>query len=456
MGSKSANATQLVLVLLGSLFLPAAARAQFVPPETSLQEAMLAKQQPEPLPGALPHPYNTPPARTITLGEAKALALQNSRVMRLASLQIFEKRHAATAASKDYFPKLLGNLTYFHFDEDLGTVVSTEGRILAARTIAIPVINQDAPLGMLTVAQPVTALYKVRQAVSFAHAEVGTAQAQAVFARREISKGVEQAYFALLTLQRSRAAAVEGVQGAEQLVKALGNPPEAKVVLIQAQQLVAQSDHQILQLETILNDLFDWPVCTPLVLSDPPPMECPVQCEIDAAAMALAASPKIREARQLVVKADAGRNLAKSDYLPSVVAVGTYVAQDATDTIQKDFAGAGVMVSHTMFEWGKKNHVLNQRQTGVAMAVANLRKTEDDVRLAAIKAYQDFRLAEQDAAYTAQIATYYAQIKLPAEPYRIIDLAKERMRAETKALEAQIALRSKYAELMALLGISDC
>jgi outer membrane protein TolC len=433
-----------------------AAVAQFIPPEGSLQEAMQARQEAETLPSPPPHDCPTPPPRAITLGEAKALALQNSRVMRLASLQIFEKRHAAMAASKDYFPKLLGTASYFHFDDDLGTVVSTEGRIFAARTIAIPVINQDAPLGMLTVAQPVTALYKVRQAVTFANAEVGTAQAQAVFARREISKGVEQAYFALLTLQRSRAAAVEGVQGAEQLVKALGNPPEARIVLVEAQQLVAQSDYQILQLETILNDLFDWPVCTPLVLSDPPPMECPVQCEVDAAAMALQVSPKIREARQLLVKADAGRNLAKSDYVPSVVAMGTYVAQDATDTIQKDFAGAGVLVSHTMFEWGKKNHVLQQRQTGVAMAVANLRKTEDDVRLAAIKAYQDFRLAEQNAAYTTQIAKYYAQVKLPTEPHLIIELAKDRMRAETKALEAQIALRSKYADLMALLGISDC
>jgi outer membrane protein TolC len=434
--------------------LASSASAQFIPPEGRLREAMLAAPEAETLPGPS-HDYNTPPARTLTLAEAKALALQNSRVMRLASLQIFQKRHAATAASKDYFPKLLGSATYFHFDDDLGTVVSTEGRIFAARAIAIPVINQDAPFGMLTVAQPVTALYKVRQAVAFAGAEVGTAQAQATFARREISKGVEEAYFALLMLQRSRAAAAEGVQGAEQLVKALGNSPETKVVAVEARQLLAQSDYQILQLETVLNDLLDWPLCTPLILSEPPPMQCPVQCEVDAAGMALQASPKIREAQQLVVQANAGLNLARAEYMPSVVAMGTYVAQDATDTIQRDFAGAGVLVNHTLFEWGKKNNVLHQRQTGVAMAVANLRKVEDDVRLAAIKAYQDFRQAEANAAYAGQIARYYAEMKLPAEPFQVIELAKQRMRAETKALEAQIAVRAKYAQLMALLGMSE-
>lgn len=440
-----------LMVCLGGSSL---ARAQFVGPDRSLQQAVLSAPEAEALPA--PHGADLPPPRALTLGEAKALALQNSRIMRLASLQIHEKRHIAAAASKDYFPKVLGNVTYFHFDEDLGTVVSTPGRIFAPTTVVVPVVNQDAPIGMLTVAQPITALYKVNQAVTLANADVGTAQAQALFARREIAKGMEQAYFALLALQRSRAAAAEGVAGAEQLVKALGNPPEARIVLIEAQQLVAQSDHQILQLESVINDLLNWPICTPLVLSDPPPMELPAQCEAEAAAMAMQASPKIREARQLLVKANAALNLAKSDYTPSVVAIGTYVVQDATDAIQRDFAGAGVMVNHTLFEWGKKNSVLHQRQTGVAMAVANLRKTEDDVRLAAIKAWQDYRLAEQNAAYTEQIAKYYAEVKLPAEPYRVIDLAKDRMRAETKALEAQIALRAKYADLMALLGMIDC
>jgi outer membrane protein TolC len=428
------------------------ARAQqFHPPDRGPREALLATPHEELLPPGSSNPA-TPPPRAITLAEAKGLALQNSRVMRLASLQIFEKRHAAAAASKDYFPKLLGSVNYFRFDEDLGTVITTEGRILAARQIAVPLINQDAPMGMLTVAQPVTALYKVRQAVTFSNAEVGTAQAQAVLARREISKGVEQAYFALLTLQKSHAAALAGVQGAGQLAAALGNSPEARIVEVEARQLLSQSEHQMLQLETVLNDLLDWPLCTPLVLSDPPPIECLVECEADAAVMAVQVSPKIREAQQLVVKANAGLNLAKSELVPSVNVVGTYVAQDAMPTIQEDFYGAGVLVNHTMFEWGKKKHVLHQRQTGVAMAVANLRKVEGDVRLAAIKAYQDFRLAEQDTASMQQIARYYAQVKPPTEPYQIIELAKQRMRAETKALEAQIALRAKYAELMALLG----
>jgi hypothetical protein len=40
--------------------------------------------------------------------------------------------------------------------------------------------------------------------------------------------------------------------------------------------------------------------------------------------------------------------------------------------------------------------------------------------------------------------------------FEFIKLARQRMRAEPKALEAQIQLRAKYAELMALLGLADC
>ena len=64
------------------------------------------------------------------------------------------------------------------------------------------------------------------------------------------------------------------------------------------------------------------------------------------------------------------------------------------------------------------------------------------MRLTAIKAFHDYQLAEANAASAGQIAKYYAEVKLPAEPYRIIHLAKERMRAETKALEAQVTLRT--------------
>src|SRR5262245_47735929 len=72
-----------------------------------------------------PLPAAAPTVRRLTLEEAKQLAL-NNKALALARLNLEEKGYAADAASKDYFPKLMGSSTYFHFDKDLGSVVTVE------------------------------------------------------------------------------------------------------------------------------------------------------------------------------------------------------------------------------------------------------------------------------------------------------------------------------------------
>src|SRR5690242_10247170 len=72
-----------------------------------------------------PAPAEGPPVRRLTLEEARALALANNKSLELARLNVAEKGHAASAASRDYFPKVLGNVTWFHFDSSLGNVVVT-------------------------------------------------------------------------------------------------------------------------------------------------------------------------------------------------------------------------------------------------------------------------------------------------------------------------------------------
>src|SRR5262249_24486074 len=67
--------------------------------------------------GPGPAPGPAPAARRLTLEEARQLALGNYKALALARLNVAEKEYATTAARKDYFPKLLGNVTYFHFND---------------------------------------------------------------------------------------------------------------------------------------------------------------------------------------------------------------------------------------------------------------------------------------------------------------------------------------------------
>jgi outer membrane protein TolC len=122
---------------------------------------------------ALPPPL---PAKAIgvqrlTLEEAKQCALTNSKALALASMNVQSKDYASRATRADYFPKIVGSVIYFHFDEDLGSVLTIHGHPrlgIPATAVAVNVINQDQSLSTVSVAQPITALLKIRQGVIIA------------------------------------------------------------------------------------------------------------------------------------------------------------------------------------------------------------------------------------------------------------------------------------------------
>ncbi len=103
--------------------------------------------------GDAPVPVNAAPAVVhITLDEAKARALGNNQLLNLAALNAQSKAFAVKAARADYFPKVVGTEVYWPFNDDLGTVPTTEGRTVtgprgtppamfpAARTLLSPTL----------------------------------------------------------------------------------------------------------------------------------------------------------------------------------------------------------------------------------------------------------------------------------------------------------------------------
>ena len=119
-----------LLAFLPVIFRPSAAAAQAV--------------------SAPPAPLSASPTRRLTLEEARQLALANNKALGLARLNMKEKYYAKTAAWKDYFPKLLGNVTYFHFNDNLGQVLTAKKGALGilspgAIPIEVTVLNRIPP-----------------------------------------------------------------------------------------------------------------------------------------------------------------------------------------------------------------------------------------------------------------------------------------------------------------------
>src|SRR5262245_53385791 len=93
---------------------------------TSVESTPLSAQESKPADSGAPP--NSEARVRITLEEAKQRALANSKLLNLATLNVESKDFAIRAAKADYFPKITGSVFYFHFNDDLGTVITGGGR----------------------------------------------------------------------------------------------------------------------------------------------------------------------------------------------------------------------------------------------------------------------------------------------------------------------------------------
>ncbi len=220
--------------------------------------------------------------RRLTLDEARQLALGNNKSLVLARLNIREKHYVTSAAGKDYFPKLLGSAYYFHFNDNLGKVVTIPSGPLGllpigGSTLAASVLNQNSTISTVLVAQPITKLIAVNAAVQIARADEKAAQAQSDKGTRDLLSGVTQAYHGLLGAQRIQAALELQVKLLEQLL-ALKPVAELRIASVEARQGLVQVRGQVRELMDQLNNLLNLPLCTVLELVEPAPCEPPVRC----------------------------------------------------------------------------------------------------------------------------------------------------------------------------------
>jgi outer membrane protein TolC len=436
------------VLLAGCLCMSAAGQTLNAPSPRPFLSDELPQQLPEAIGIAIPcakaEPYR------LTLEEAKNRALSSSVIMTMASQQIAAKCHAMEAARKDYLPKLLNFFSYFHFDSDLGTVVTTPGIFNPATAISVPIIEQDATIYTAAAVQPITPLLKVREAVNIGAAEVETAEAERMFARRELTKGVEQLYFGLLAAQRIRDGLKQAEAGAQQLYDATRSS-DAQISLVEVQQNVLTAETQVATLSEQLNQLIELPPCTRLELEDPPAPQIVFGCADEAISAAVATSPKLREARLQIEMADAAVRLAESDYVPNVNAYGLYVAQDATPIIQDDFTGFGLTATYVL-EWGKKNDTLRSRKATLALARSNLRKETQAVELSTAKALHEAERAQRAFVYAQQLAELYRNAKLPTDPFQLKVELKAKLESGLGEVKAELDLRTAVAELDSLTG----
>jgi outer membrane protein len=402
---------------------------------------------------------SSPATSRLTLDEARQRVLTNNKLLRLAALNVQSKGHATGAARADFFPKISGNVVYLHFNDPLGTVITTRARPVLgvpAQTRAVNVLNQDSSFTNVVVLQPITDLLKVREGVRLAKADEKIAQAQLDKGARELLGGVDQLYWGLLAAQRIRAGVLEGYRGAQEFAR-LGTV-EARTALLETRQSLQQVDVQVADLQEQLNILLDQPPLTALELIEPPLPGPPVASPDDAIRLALAASPDLREAAQNIAKAEAATCAARLDFVPSLAAMGGYTNQTGASYIQQNFGYIGVVGSYTFVDWGKRKNVVREREHLIGMATLKFRQTQDDLRLKALKAYRGLSESYEALALAQELVGLRKEAEAKAlaaartNPAVLLEASKARATAEVDYVKADLAYRQAHVELSMLIG----
>ena len=241
----------------------------------------------------------------ITLDQAQAQATTN-KTANLAQLGIDAARYHRQAAQADYFPKIDSTFANLHFNKFLGQTIQ-----LARRQADLPLLTKDQTVFAVTVTQPVTPLFKVREAVSIARADEEIAKAKATQSAAQVADSVERFYFGLLIAQRQQTVAETKVQMIDTglQVASIAVPPpdvsERRTALLKADEDLAAAKVLATELSRSLNAFIGFPPDTALELASPEPAVETVSLQ-EATRQALVNSAAVIEAEQTAVKARAG------------------------------------------------------------------------------------------------------------------------------------------------------
>jgi outer membrane protein len=422
-----------------------------------IQRVIAQETMPEPVPlNSVP---NTATAR-FTLQQAKERAISCNKLLNLASMNVRGKEFATRAMQANYGPQIGWLGQYFHFNDDLGSVVTTRGLPrfgVPGVTRSVAVFNQDSPFNTLYAAQPLTDLLKVRQGVRLAQADERIAQAEWEKGVRAVAMGVEQLYWGWLATQQIRTGALEGVKGAEALAK-MGTP-EVQIALVEAKQGLQEVDNQLADIEEQLRNLLDLPPCTRIELVPIAMPELGIGCADEVVAVAISVSPEVRSAEQDIEKARAATKAAKLDYVPSVVLIGGIANQDVMSYVQPDFAYVGFMGQYTFVDWGKRRNTIRERENMIAMAQLKCQQVQDTVRQNAIKAFREYQ-QDADILKTAEamVQARQAVVKKATTPEAMHDPAaliaanKALGLAQVDLVKAQMNYRVAAAKVLNAMG----
>jgi multidrug efflux pump subunit AcrB/outer membrane protein TolC len=429
---------------------------------------------------ALSTPSSRAHAQTmrLTLDEAVALAMKQGYTTNMATARFAAAEARERGAAANLLPQM--SVTGNHLRSSGRTTIVVPRGALGNESSGgpLPAADQRFDQGggaltytQLSITQPVTQLWRIRQTQRLASAQTLGAAAERSRVEADVRFGVERLYASAMLARarvrsaelhmhaaRRRSADIQQAVAAGIEVSALGvganaSDLDAELAWTTAADSAADADSE-------LRSALALPPGTQLELVVPQPSDALATLEAYVA-KALAASPDIALARAGVDQARHAASLARADYIPDVGVGVTYTMLDGVSFLPRHAVGLSVQGSWTVWDWGKRGAVTRERaaqETSAANAVALAR---DRVSVEVERAYRSAVRAER-AAEVARAAcdAHRASLKVVSErngrglttTAALAAAEAEVAESEVRALAAALQIRLTRAALARAIG----
>ena len=352
-------------------------------------------------------------ADVLSLDDAIAIAMKNNRTVQTATMEM-EKNDAGIAALRTRrYPQL--NLRYtgaqqltpldFTFQRgSLGTISTGEAIPTTDITISNP--KEWGNQGQALVSQPISQLYRISLEIEQYGLVKNIAEEQHRNAKTSVINDVRKAYFGILETQSSFKAVTDAIGFYKELVRLMtdhlqkktilkADLLEAKSKLARARYDATKAEHALSSQKEQLNHLMGRDLSTPFAVSEAmeqPPLEMDQEAAVETA---MKLRPEIREAKLKARQAEYGMKIKRSEYIPDVDLVASYITFPEMQIVPRDYAYAGVRISWEPFDWGRKQQELSEKKKSMSQAASAVSEAESRVRLDVMQNYRKMREADQ-------------------------------------------------------------
>ncbi|HEX8945881.1 MAG TPA: efflux RND transporter permease subunit [Gemmatimonadaceae bacterium] len=415
----------------------------------------------------------------LTLDDAVALAMKQGYTTRMANARLAAAEAHEHGAAADLLPQL--SATGNHLRSSGRTTIVVPRGALGNESSGSPLPTNDRRFDQgaaaltytqFSLTQPVTQLWRIRQAQQLASAQTTIAAAERARAEADVRLTVERLYASVL-IARAREHAAEAAMCATQRKSADVAQAVASGIDVSAQGLGATAsaldaeyahetaESSVSDAEAELRSGLALPPGTRLDLVVP---ESPTErlSTLDLyVARAQSASPDVDAAHATLEQAKRAVALARADFIPDVGVGLTYTMLNGVSFLPRRAMGLSIQGSWTAWDWGKRGSLSSERNAQQDAATIGLELTRDRVSVDVERAYRSAVRAERGAevahaALTAHRATLtIAQDRAARGLTGAAALAAaeaEVAESEAQALAADLQIRIARAELTRAIG----